>query len=67
MVVCGPAKGPMRVPTETKGPVPRRKRAGPWLAVVRLAEDRGFEPLRELPQHAFQVCKRMFAAGRHGL
>ena len=21
-----------------------------------LAEDRGFEPLRELPQHAFQAC-----------
>jgi hypothetical protein len=43
---------------------PGGKRASPLhglallvkLALVKLAEDRGFEPLRAFTQHAFQAC-----------
>jgi protein-S-isoprenylcysteine O-methyltransferase Ste14 len=40
--------------------------AGPD-ALVTVAEDKGFEPLRGCPQHAFQVCGRAFAAGQNRL
>ena len=37
------------IPTCNKGPQP-------YLAGALTAEDRGFEPLRDCSQHAFQAC-----------
>jgi hypothetical protein len=33
-----------------------RRDGGLAFVLVRAAEDKGFEPLRVLPQHAFQAC-----------
>ena len=49
---------------------PRSKKASPaaglalLFVLVKLAEDRGFEPLRACTQHAFQVCGCVFAEAR---
>jgi len=46
-------------------PVPAVERLA--FVLVTGAEDKGFEPLRGCPQHAFQVCTALFAGGRQRL
>jgi len=48
------------------GPGPGRMETG-VSARLRLAEDRGFEPLRAFTQHAFQVCDGQFIEVRQPL
>ena len=48
--------------TETGMPVPAVERLA--FVLVRGAEDKGFEPLRGLPQHAFQLCSAPSVAVR---
>jgi hypothetical protein len=61
---CPPTRAGRRQPGLNDDARPATGAAGRASALVAPAEDRGFEPLRALTQHAFQVCAPLFAVAR---